>query len=347
MKTHSHRRQRARDGRETARNLVLAVDIGGTKVEAALVSLDGKIMFSERTAMVADGRASEGLSAVRKAIDAVMRHPGARSIGAMGVSVPGWLDVPSGKIFKAANLPCWRNYPLAQKLHEAYGLPVRIENDASAAAAAEGRWGSARTFDNFFYVSLGTGIGTGIVHKDERGNLRIISSEGGHVSIDYRGPLCPCGKRGCVEMYSSGKALARGAKALLAKRRHKNSVLAKMSKTTPGGLNAELIGKAVLGGDRVAVQVLEEAVDRLAMWLGNVIDLLEPQAILFGGGLGRLMFSYAPQIRRKLEILASHPAGSQVPLVQARFGSQSALLGAAALWSRAGSGSMTIGGQND
>ena len=138
-------------------------------------------------------------------------------------------------------------------------------------------------------------------------------------------------------MYSSGKALARGAKALLAKRQHKKSPLAKLAKSTPGGLNAELIGKAVLGGDRVAVQVLEEAVDRLAMWLGNVIDLLEPQAILFGGGLGRLMFSYAPQIRRKLEILASHPAGSQVPLVQARFGSQSALLGAAALWSKAGS----------
>ena len=337
MKAHSHRRQRTPARRQTARNLVLAVDIGGTKVEAALVSAGGRIIFSERTAMVADSRASDGLAAVRRAIDAVLGHPHARDVRSMGVAVPGWLDVPAGKILKAANLPCWSNYPLAQKLHEAYGLPVRMENDASAAAAAEGRWGSAGRFHNFFYVSLGTGIGTGIVHRDERGNLQIISSEGGHMSIDYRGPLCPCGKRGCVEMYASGKALARGAKSLLAQRRLKNSPLAKLARRTSGGLNAELIGRAAAGGERVAVQVVDEAVERLTVWLGNVIDLLEPEAIVFGGGLGRLMFSYAPQMRRRLQTLASHPRGSQVRIIQAQFGSQSALLGAAALWSRNGS----------
>jgi glucokinase len=316
-----------------ARSLVLAVDIGGTKVEAALVSLEGKIISSERRAMVADGRASDGLAAVREAIDAALCHPRARNVRAMGVAVPGWLDVPSGRILKAANLPCWRNYPLAQKLRDAYGLPVRMENDASAAAAAEGRWGSARRFRNFFYVSLGTGIGTGIVRRDNRGALQIVSSEGGHMSIDYRGPLCPCGKRGCVEMYASGKALARNAKLLLAKRALRNSPLAKLAKKSSGGLNAELVGKAAAGGNRAAIQILEDAGERLAAWLGNIIDLLEPDAIVFGGGLGRLMFSYAPYIRRKLRILASHPGGSQVRIVKAEFGSQSALLGAAALWS--------------
>ena len=336
MKAHSYRRQRTPARRQTARNLVLAVDIGGTKVEAALVSAGGRIIFSERTAMVADGRASDGLAAVRQAIDAVLRHPHSRDVRSMGVAVPGWLDVPAGKILKAANLPCWSNYPLAQKLHEAYGLPVRMENDASAAAAAEGRWGSAGRFHNFFYVSLGTGIGTGIVHRDERGKLQIISSEGGHMSIDYRGPLCPCGKRGCVEMYASGKAVARNAKRRLAKRALRNSRLARLATESSGGLNAELIGKAAADGNRVAIQILEEASERLAAWLGNIIDLLEPEAIVFGGGLGRLMFSYAPYIRRKLQTLASHPGGSQVRIVKAQFGSQSALLGAAALWSYVG-----------
>lgn len=157
------------------------------------------------------------------------------------------------------------------------------------------------------------------------------------MSIDYRGPLCPCGKRGCVEMYASGKALARGAKSLLAQRRLKNSPLAQLARRTSGGLNAELIGRAAARGERVAVQVVDEAVERLTVWLGNVIDLLEPEAIVFGGGLGRLMFSYAPQMRRRLQTLASHPRGSQVRIIQAQFGSQSALLGAAALWSRNGS----------
>ncbi len=333
VKADAHRRQPTGARREPTRNLVLAVDIGGTKVEAALVSPEGKIIFSERTAMAADGRASDGLAAVREAIDAVLRHPRAQNVRALGVAVPGWLDVPSGKILKAANLPCWRNYALAQRLHDAYGLPVRMENDASAAAAAEGRWGSARKFRNFFYVSLGTGIGTGIVRRDDRGALQIISSEGGHMSIDYRGPLCPCGKRGCVEMYASGKAVARNAKRRLAKRALRNSPLARLATESSGGLNAELIGKAAADGNRVAIQILEEASERLAAWLGNIIDLLEPEAIVFGGGLGRLMFSYAPYIRRKLQTLASHPGGSQVRIVKAQFGSQSALLGAAALWS--------------
>jgi len=337
VRAHSSRRRPTNAIPRVRRNLVLAVDIGGTKVEAALVSLEGKIIFGERRPMVADGRAGEGLRAVREAIDAVMRHPRAENVRTMGVAVPGWLDVPSGKILKAANLPCWHDYPLAQKLHEAYGLPVRMENDASAAAAAEGSWGSARRFRSFFYVSLGTGIGTGIVRRDNRGQLQIISSEGGHMSIDYRGPLCPCGKRGCVEMYASGKALARNAKSLLAKQRSKNSSLAKLANERSGGLNAELIGKAAVSGDRLATQILEEACDRLTAWLGNIIDLLEPDAIVFGGGLGRLMLSYAPRMRRELRTLASHPRSRQVRIVKAQFGSQSALLGAAALWSDIGS----------
>ena len=114
-----------------------------------------------------------------EAIDAVLRHPRAQDVRALGVAVPGWLDVPSGKILKAANLPCWRNYDLAQRLHDAYGLPVRMENDASAAAAAEGRWGSAGRFHNFFYVSLGTGIGTGIVRRDDRGPCRSSPAKAG------------------------------------------------------------------------------------------------------------------------------------------------------------------------
>jgi glucokinase len=311
--------------------LFLAVDIGGTKVEAGLISLQGRILLSERNPMVATGSAREGLRAVRAAVDKVMGQPRAQQIRAIGVSVPGWVDGKAGTVLKAANLPCWRNYPLAKKLQDLYGLPARLENDASAAALAEAKWGAGRRYQNFFYVSLGTGIGTGIV-QNALGCRNSCASEGGHMTINFRGPLCPCGKRGCVEMYASGKALARTAERLMASPGARRSLLVKLAKENPGGIKAELIGRAAASGDALAIKILMQACEHLAVWLGNVIDLLEPQAIVMGGGLGPLISSYAPQIRRRLKDLAIHPRRHEIPIVSAQFGSQSALLGAAALW---------------
>jgi glucokinase len=331
MRVDKNKRRSARPPSRRKGNLFLAVDIGGTKVEAGLISDPGRIIFSTRSPMLATGSASQGLRAVRGTIDEVMRHCRAREIGAIGVSVPGWVDGKTGTVLKAANLPCWRNYPLAKKLQGLYGLPTRVENDASAAAMAEAKWGAGRRYQDFFYVSLGTGIGTGIVQNDPASG-HAPSSEGGHMTINFRGPLCPCGKRGCVEMYASGKALARRAKHLLAKRGSGTSLLAKLARENPGGMQAELIGRAAASGDALAIGILEEACDHLAVWLGNIIDLLEPEAIVIGGGLGRLISSYAPRIRRRLKDLAIHPRRREIQIASAQFGSQSALLGAAALW---------------
>lgn len=154
------------------------------------------------------------------------------------------------------------------------------------------------------------------------------------MTINFRGPRCPCGKRGCVEMYASGKALARRVKSLIGKPGANKSLLAKLAKENPGGIRAELVGRAAAAGDPLAIKILEEACDHLAVWLGNIIDLLEPEAIVVGGGLGRLISSYAPRIRRSLKELAIHPRRGHVHVVKAQFGSQSALLGAAALWLR-------------
>ena len=152
------------------------------------------------------------------------------------------------------------------------------------------------------------------------------------MTINYKGPKCPCGKRGCVEMYASGKALARRANFLLAKRGTKTSLLAQLAKANSGKLNAELVGRAAIGRDTLATQILEETCDHLAVWLGNIVDLIEPEAIVLGGGLGPLMHSYASRIRQRLKTLAIHPRRSEIQIVSARFGSHSALLGAAALW---------------
>jgi glucokinase len=331
MRDDTKTRARARNSRQ-AQKLFLAVDIGGTKVEAGLVNLQGKIIFSERRPMAASGSASQGLRAVRETIASVMDHPRGKEIRAIGVSVPGWVDGKTGKVLKAANLPCWRNYGLAKNLQDLFDLPTRIGNDANTAAIAEAKWGAGRRYQNFFYVSLGTGIGTGIVQHTPGNDHTTTSSEGGHMTINFLGPHCPCGKRGCVEMYASGKALARRAKYLIAKRGAGKSLLARLATGNPGGINAELLGQAAAGGDPLAIKILDETCDHLAVWLGNIVDLLEPEAIVLGGGLGRLIFSYAPRIRKKLKTSAINPRRDDVQIVKAHFGSHSALLGGAALW---------------
>jgi glucokinase len=312
--------------------LVLAVDIGGTKVEAGLVTERGEVAFSVRHPMAAQSTADAGLRAVRKAIDEVMLQTAAARAAAIGIAVPGWVNAREGKILKTANLPCWENYPLAKKIAGHYRLRTRLENDASAAAIAEARWGAGRAYDSLFYVSLGTGIGTGIVRRGSDGGLSVTPSEGGHMSINFEGPLCGCGKRGCVEMYASGKALARRAKSVLAGGATSGSKLAKFVRASGREVNAEMIARAAKAGDKVARGILEEACDFLCVWLGNIIDLMEPEAIVIGGGLGPLMYTYLPRIRRQLRVHSIHPGRSAVRIHRARFGSQSALLGAAALW---------------
>ncbi len=312
--------------------MILAIDVGGTKVEAALIDARGKVIATERRAMVVQRSAAEGLRSVREAVDAVLVRAPRRSVKAIGVSVPGWVDVERGRVLQTANLPCWRNYDLAEKLRGVYGLPVRLENDANAAARAEAEWGAGRGYRRFFYVSLGTGIGTCMAYATKDG-WHLPPSEGGHMTINFTGPWCPCGKRGCIEMYASGKAIGRAAQLGLPQAGAKARVLRSMLQENLSPLNAELVARAAQRGDRLAQEILDTACDRLAVWLGNVFDILEPDAIVFGGGLGKVFTARKARIEKALKAGASRPQAGRVKILSAQFGSQSSLIGAGALWS--------------
>ncbi len=317
--------------------LILAIDVGGTKVEAALVDARGKVVAAERRPMVVERSAADGLGSVREAVDAVLDLAPKRSAKAIGVSVPGWVDVKAGKVLQTANLPCWRNYPLARALQKIYGIPVRLENDANAAGAAEAVWGAGRGYRRFFYVSLGTGIGTCMAYRSKDG-WQFPASEGGHMSINFSGPLCPCGKRGCVEMYASGKAMAREAKRRLASSDAKTGLLKGLVQGNLESLKTETIVAAAKQGDALAREILEDACDRLAVWLGNILDILDPEALIFGGGLAGLFMEHQVRIQMTLREGASRPKSGKIKIVKARFGSQSALMGAAALWLQTAAG---------
>ena len=138
------------------------------------------------------------------------------SLRGIGICCPGPLDPQTGIVINPPNLPCWRNFPLADEISRKYKVPVKVDNDANAAALAEALWGAGRGYRNIFLTVLGTGIGTGIVFDGRIYHGRTgAAGEGGHVSIDYRGPLCGCGKAGCIEAFASGPAIAKRARAKL------------------------------------------------------------------------------------------------------------------------------------
>jgi glucokinase len=158
------------------------------------------------------------------------------------------------------------------------------------------------------------------------------AGEGGHVTIDANGPKCGCGKRGCIEMYASGTAVARQARDRIAENPVAGARMFAMAGRSLDLVTAEIVSEAAAANDVLANDILHHAADSLAIWLGGIVDLLEPEVIVIGGGFGRVMMRYAPRIREKLKVWAINPNRKRVKIASARFRGQSALVGAAALW---------------
>jgi glucokinase len=309
---------------------LLGVDIGGTKVAVGLVDRGGKILTQGRKPMVANGTAEAALHAVTEAIDSISAAAGG-GIQSIGICAPGPLDPKSGVVLNPPNLPCWRNFPLAENIKSIYNLPVKVDNDANAAALAETRWGAARGYRYVFYATIGTGIGTGIVFDGRiyHGNTG-SAGEGGHVSIDYNGPVCGCGKRGCIEILAAGPAIGARARAKFAAS-SRPSVILDLANGNVAGITSELVGKAYAAGDRLAREILLETVELLAPWVGNIIDLLDPDVLVMGGGVAAMLSPFFDEIKSRLPRWCVNPNASDIPLVIAHYGADAGIAGGAAL----------------
>jgi len=322
------------EDKATRGKFAIGVDIGGTKVAAGLVQADGTIVHQLRAPMQANGEAAAGLSAVTTAIDAVLaagNFPRTEICG-IGVCSPGPLDPESGVVINPPNLRCWRNFPLAQEIARHLDLPVQVDNDGNAAALAEAIWGAGRGHKIVFYSCIGTGIGTGIVFDEKIYHGRTgAAGEGGHVSIDYRGPRCGCGKPGCIEALASGPAIARRAREMLASGPDRPTNLLALAEGNPDRITSEMVGQAFASGDKVAAAVLQETADLLAFWLGNMVDLLDPCVIILGGGVAAMLKPFFDRIRDRLPVCCVNPRSREVPILMARYGADSGIAGGAAL----------------
>ena len=315
----------------------IGVDIGGTKVAVGLVDSSGRILSQVRKPMVANGKPEAALEAVTAAIDSLASQLGTSegfAASAIGICAPGPLDPVTGMIINPPNLPCWRDFPLASRMAEAYCVPVKLDNDANAAALAETRWGAARGYRYVFYATLGTGIGTGIVFDGCIYHGRTgAAGEGGHVSIDYRGPVCSCGKRGCIEALAAGPAIGARARAKLASNPSRPSTILDLASGNIDAVTSELVGRAHAAGDPLAREILQETAELLAAWLGNIVDLLDPDVIVVGGGVAAMLQPFFSQIKDRLPSWCVNPRVPEIPLLIAHYGADAGIAGGAALCS--------------
>lgn len=307
---------------------ILGLDIGGTKLAAGIVTLDGLQIAQDRVPT----QASEGPDAViNRLIDLswrVVQQAGLQwqEVLAAGVGCGGPLDPHKGIIMEPPNLPGWVEVPLVRRLQEALGIPVYLDNDANAAALGEHRFGAGRGVANLVYLTISTGIGGGIVinnrlYLGQNGN----AGEIGHMSVIYNGRECNCGSRGCLEAYCSGTSIAARAR---------EAVLAGEPSVLSGDLEAitgETVEAALRQGDPLARRIWQETVEILGAGLANVINIFNPQLVVLGGGItnfGELLFQPVRQVALER---AMRPLAEVVDIVPARLGGQVGVLGAAAV----------------
>lgn len=316
---------------------IVGVDIGGTKIAAGLVNCSGTILSQVRQPMMARGEPEAALEAVVSAIDSLSSQipeaGGAKlEFQGIGLCAPGPLDPNAGVVINPPNLPCWRNFPLAARIAEIYNVRVKLDNDANAAALAETRWGAARGYHYVFYATIGTGIGTGIVLDGRiyHGHTG-AAGEGGHLSIDYRGPRCSCGKLGCIEAHAAGPAIGARARTLLAADPSCRSLMLDLVHGKIEETTSETVGKAFSAGDPLARRVLQETVGFLTAWLGNIVDVLDPDVIVMGGGVAAMLMPFFDEIKHGLPQWCVNPGSSEIPLRLAHYGADAGIAGGAAL----------------
>lgn len=303
---------------------VLGLDIGGTKLAAGVVDRRGEVS----SFVVEPTRRDDGPDAVLARLwqlgRAAVEQSGVpwEAIEAVGVGCGGPLDAARGVLIAPPHLPGWHDIPVTALAAQQYERPVVLENDATAAAAGEHRFGAGRGVANMVYLTVSTGVGGGVVidgslWRGSTGN----GGELGHVTVDWRGRRCrSCGRLGCLEAYVSGTSIA--------ERAHEAGLAVD---------GAEEVARLAREGDPVAVQVWDETTEALACGITSIVNLFEPELVVVGGGVTRSGEQLLGPVRERVAAWAMKPAGDTVRVVGADLGDAVGVVGAAAIvFDRAG-----------
>ncbi len=318
--------------------VLLALDFGGTKLTAGVVA-PGEQGWRARRQVQSPPRADARrdreamLALARELLDRV-----GGTLAAVGVSFGGPVDFARGLVLLSHHVPGWENFPLRDWLQDQLGVPASVDNDANAGALGEWRYGAGRGCDSLLYVGGGWVLDGRVYHGADS-----LAGEIGHMTVEPGGPVCTCGRRGCLEALAAGPAIARRARKRLAASRTSEGLgdFGTPGSPAPGAvmrrlvggdleaLTAEHVSRAAEAGDPLARQVLEEAARALGLGIGAAIALMNPQRVVVGGGVTKAGERYFQAVR--VAARANVLPGTTVDIVPAALGDDAPLWGAAAL----------------
>lgn len=308
--------------------LILALDFGGTKHAAATVAA-GERQWRKHGQILSppNGDASTDLVMMRSLIQGLLYK---EKPAAIGVSFGGPVDAATGTVRLSHHIRGWENTPLREMLEAEFGVPVSVDNDANVAALGEHRFGAGQGFSSLLYITVSTGIGGGwILNGHPWRGAEGMAGEIGHMVIDPTGPLCLCGKRGCLERLASGPYIAQQADEWLQSHPDQGSILRTLVTDSKEVIDAQIVSQAAAQGDEVATKVLERAGWAIGVGIGNVANLINPQRFVLGGGVTKAGDQFWQIIRR----VAKETALPEIhfDIVPAALGDEAPLWGAVAL----------------
>ena len=312
---------------------VVGVDMGGTKILSAVIDPEGNILSTAKVPTKADKDTSIVIDRIAECIQRAIDKSGvtAASIQAVGIGAPGPLDPATGVVIFAPNLR-WKDVRLKEELEARVGFPTFVDNDVNIGTLGEHVFGAGKGVQNVVGIFVGTGIGGGIILQGElfHGASK-TAGEIGHIIVKAGGPRCGCGTRGCLEALASRTAMAKQfQKAILKK--GKKSVLSELTSGDLGAIRSGVLAKAIRANDKLTLKVIKKATKYLGIGIGSIVNFLNPEMIVLGGGVVEALDdTFLDSIRKASEKYALPNTLSGVQIVRAKLGDNAGILGAAAL----------------
>jgi glucokinase len=278
------------------------IDLGGTKIQAAVVDDDHNVRGAARRPTPTSGGPADVAAQMQATLRDAAKAAGVQThaLAGVGVGSPGTID--AGNVTSARNLPGWRGtFALADALERGLGCPVRVGNDVQVATQAEFALGAGRSYRSLLGVFWGTGVGGGLILEGNTWTGRGGAGEIGHVVVEIGGARCTCGRRGCMEAYA-GRAAMEGHVSHLVERGHKTDLFKLMKERERTRLTSGIWARALDRGDKLALEVIDRAVGALGAGIASAVNLLDVEGVIIGGGLGvRLGDPYAKRIAAAMQ----------------------------------------------